>query len=121
MVAMTISKLFRMKHWHRNFLNGLLDIGNNLYIESLRHLPSNVKPNIKVEQVHKSFFFGRTKITMILSDNVFIGKVFKDYENEFYLRNVLKKFFKKFYSGVLIIQKKYRSVWKQGKGFLFVI
>lgn len=120
MVAMTISKLFRMKYWHKKFLNGVLDMGNGLYLESLRHLPSDVNPNIKVEQVYKSFYFGHTKITMTLSDTSYVGKVFKDYESELYLRNVLKTFFKNHYSGILIIKKQYRAVWKQaGKYFLF--
>lgn len=109
-----------MKYWHKKFLNGVLDIGNGLYLESLRHLPSDVKPDIKVEQVYKSFYFGHTKITMTLSDTPYVGRVFKDYETDLYMRNILKKFFNIHYSGILIVNKRYRAVWKQGgKYFLF--
>lgn len=112
MVAIAVSKLVKMAAWDQDVLDCILLLGDRLYHESTKHLEPGFKPNIGIYDVYNCFYFGKTKITTVAETTKYRGKLFQDYENEGFLRDVLKRFFKENSSGVLKTQKRFYAIWK---------
>lgn len=118
-VAIAVGKLFKMPDWDETVLNKILDLGNELYLESMRHVEDRCNPWLKLQDIYSSFYVNNTKITMTIKSDKYTGKLFENYENTPHLKDVIKEFFAEHDSGILQTQKKNFGVWKQGNGFTF--
>ena len=113
--AITVSELLDMKNWTFATVDNILDLGNELYLESIKHVADKNKKKIAFCEVYHTYYVGNIRITMCVEGERCSGHLSAATDDVQNLNEGLKAFFERNISGVLITLDKYFSIWKQGE------
>ncbi|KAG5863093.1 hypothetical protein JTB14_031714 [Gonioctena quinquepunctata] len=109
-----------MGTWTREYIDGILDLGDALYLKSIQDPGGSCLIEIPPEKIHHSFFFKKDKISFEIDSKrklvEFINFAAENTAKEA-LQEVLEKFFKQCASGIVTSNNKHMSVWIQDDAY----